>query len=94
MSLTPADRAALKRLVDERKRRRTPQPTLPPAALTRRERQVLQAAAEGCQIKDTAERLGTAYNTVAKQRKSAMRKLGARTITHAVVLAGRERGAA
>jgi DNA-binding CsgD family transcriptional regulator len=58
--------------------------------LNRRERQVLQYAADGLTAEQTADTLGLATETVKTFRKLASRKLGARSITHAVALALRD----
>lgn len=56
--------------------------TLPP-----REHDVLVASAEGLTAKTTARRLGISPHTVRVYRDNAMRRLGAVTITQAVVIA-------
>jgi DNA-binding CsgD family transcriptional regulator len=58
--------------------------------LTPAELDVLQGAAEGETVEETAERTGRAVETIKSQRKSAMRRLNARSITHAVFLAYNE----
>lgn len=49
--------------------------------------QVIAAAAAGESAEDTALRLVLAYDTVRSQRKRAVHRLGARSMTHAVALA-------
>jgi RNA polymerase sigma factor (sigma-70 family) len=56
-------------------------------ALTPAELEVLEGAAQGETVEETAQRTGRAVETVKSQRKSAMRRLDARSITHAVFLA-------
>src|SRR5262245_50275313 len=58
--------------------------------LTPAELDVLQGAAEGETVEETAKRTGRAVETIRSQRKSAMRRLNARSITHAVFLAYNE----
>jgi DNA-binding CsgD family transcriptional regulator len=57
--------------------------------LTRRERQVLQAAAFGLGVKETAARLGIGAETVKTHRRSAIMVCDARNTTHAVAIAWR-----
>jgi RNA polymerase sigma factor (sigma-70 family) len=59
-------------------------------ALTPAELDVLQGAAQGETVEETAQRTGRAVETIKSQRKSAMRRLNARSITHAVFLAYNE----
>lgn len=54
--------------------------------LSPRERQILRAAAEGETSRETADRLDIGYEAVKAIRKSVLRKLGARTIAHAVAV--------
>ena len=56
-------------------------------ALTRREQEVLQLAAEGLSIRETAGRLHLSPQTVKFHRTSVIQKMGVRNITHAVALA-------
>ena len=58
--------------------------------LTPAELDVLQGAAQGETVEETAQRTGRAVETIKSQRKSAMRRLNARSITHAVFLAYNE----
>lgn len=70
---------------------------LVPEGLTGRERDVLACAARGLSVNETAEELGLSWNTVRHHRKNAIAELGARDLTHAVViflLEGREDGLA
>ena len=57
--------------------------------LTSREIQVLWHAAKGDTVPETALEMRLAPGTVKNQRQAAMRKLKARTITHAVAIAMR-----
>lgn len=59
----------------------------PRIELTPREREVLTHAAAGHSAPATAQRMFRALETVRRQRKSAMAKLGAQTITQAVARA-------
>lgn len=54
------------------------------SSLAPREVQVLQRAAEGDTVRDTADMLGTSYWTVQTQRQIILEKLGVGTIAHAV----------
>ena len=56
-------------------------------ALSRREREVLRHAAGGLTATGTARRLHRSVETVRRQRKSAMNKLSAHTVTQAVARA-------
>jgi two-component system sensor histidine kinase UhpB len=58
--------------------------------LTRREREVLGLFAQGLTSAETAERLGVGTETVQTHVRRALRKLGARSRTHAVAVALRE----
>jgi RNA polymerase sigma factor (sigma-70 family) len=58
--------------------------------LTPAELEVLQGAADGETVEETAKRTGRAVETIRSQRKSAMRRLNARSITQAVFLAYNE----
>ena len=58
-----------------------------PIALSRRECEVLHHAADGLSVTETARLLHRAAETVRRQRKSAISKLAARTITQAVARA-------
>ncbi|WP_405930351.1 LuxR C-terminal-related transcriptional regulator [Streptomyces sp. NBC_00827] len=55
--------------------------------LTPSELKVIAAAAAGESAEDTSLRLVVAYDTVRTQRKRAVHRLGARSMTHAVALA-------
>lgn len=54
--------------------------------LSERETQVLQHAARGFQIKETARKLDIAPDTVKDRQKSLRAKLGARNIAQAVAI--------
>lgn len=56
----------------------------PAAALTPREREIVQLLAEGLANKDVAGKLGISVKTVETHRSSVMRKLGLRSITDLV----------
>ena len=58
-----------------------------PGALTPREIQILRRIADGRDLREIAEELGTTPGTVKNQLSSCFRKLGARDRTHAVMLA-------
>lgn len=55
--------------------------------LTEREREVLEGAALGETARETGDRLYLGAETVRAHRKHALYKLGARSLTRAVVLA-------
>jgi DNA-binding NarL/FixJ family response regulator len=55
--------------------------------LSMREREVLQLVAHGASIEDAGERLSLSSETVRTHIRNAMRKLGAHTRAHAIVLA-------
>jgi len=57
------------------------------SALTVRERDVLQRAALGESYREIARTWGTGVQAVKSRARSAMRRLGARSIAHAVHLA-------
>ncbi|MCG6493410.1 helix-turn-helix domain-containing protein [Kitasatospora sp. A2-31] len=61
----------------------------PGQALTRVEIEALALAADGYTSEQTARRLGISREAVLTRTASARRKLGARSTTHAVVLAHR-----
>jgi len=61
-----------------------------PAALTPREREVLQLLAEGNQPKQIAARLNVSVKTVSSHRRSVMQKVGARSLADLVKYALRE----
>jgi DNA-binding NarL/FixJ family response regulator len=54
--------------------------------LTPSERLVLDAAAAGLSVQETADKLGIGKETVRDQRKTTLRRLGARNMTHAVAI--------
>lgn len=56
-------------------------------ALTSIEKRVVAEASRGCGIKETATGLGRSVDTVKQHRSSAIRKLEARSMTHAVAIA-------
>lgn len=60
------------------------------AALTRRELEVLGAAADGLTYVETSIRLGIGETTVKHYSQTLRAKLGAHTITHAVFIACRK----
>jgi DNA-binding CsgD family transcriptional regulator len=64
----------------------TPLPRTP-NRLTRREREILALIAQGLTSAEAADELVVAEDTVRTHVRNAMRKLQARTRTHAVVLA-------
>ena len=72
---------------------RTPVETTPatetPPPLSPRQRQVLTLVAEGATNRGIAGRLGVTKDVVDNYLAAAMRRLGARNRTHAVVLAWR-----
>jgi FixJ family two-component response regulator len=55
-------------------------------SLSPRERQVLEALAEGRTMKGIAEELGLSVRTVEVHRVRAFRRLGVRNLSHAIVL--------
>jgi DNA-binding CsgD family transcriptional regulator len=57
------------------------------ATLTDRERDVLEALAEGRATEEVAERLHVSPHTVRSRVKTVLRKLGARNREHAVAIA-------
>jgi DNA-binding CsgD family transcriptional regulator len=57
------------------------------AALTRREREVLERLAEGHATEEVAQLLHVSPHTVRSRVKSLLRKLGARNREHAVAIA-------
>lgn len=59
-------------------------------AVTRRQRDVLEAAAEGLTAAETARRIFVSVETVRTYRKQAMAALNARNMTHAVAIGLRE----
>ncbi|MEU8920368.1 LuxR C-terminal-related transcriptional regulator [Kitasatospora sp. NPDC048545] len=59
----------------------------PGQALTRAEIDTLRLAADGCTINQTAHSLNITRAAVVNRTQSARTKLGARSTTHAVVLA-------
>lgn len=63
---------------------------IPPAPLSRRERDVLQLLAQGLKSKEIAARLGLATNTIDTHRKTVMDKLGLRSIAELTKYAVRE----
>ena len=67
-----------------------PAPSPPLAGLRAREREVLQALAEGLSVAEVAERLVLSPHTVRSHLKTAMRKLGAHSTMEAVMFAARE----
>lgn len=60
-----------------------------PAVLTPREREVVQAIAEGLSNKEIARRLGISVKTVETHRSALMRKIGAHTVAEIVRYAAR-----
>jgi DNA-binding NarL/FixJ family response regulator len=60
-----------------------------PNALTPREREVVQAIAEGLSNKEIARRLGISVKTVETHRGALMRKIGAHTVAEVVRYAAR-----
>jgi DNA-binding CsgD family transcriptional regulator len=60
------------------------------SALTNREIQTLAAAAEGYDVKTTAEQFGVSPETVKSFRERMRKKLRARNTAHAVALGLRE----
>lgn len=54
--------------------------------LTPRELEILQLAAEGDSMVETAEHIDLAYETVKGYRKRIVAKLAARNITHAAII--------
>jgi DNA-binding NarL/FixJ family response regulator len=54
--------------------------------LTPSERLVLDAAASGLSVQETADKLKIGTETVRGQRKMTLRRLGARNMTHAVAI--------
>ena len=67
------------------------EPTLPSAALTSREREVLQLLAEGQSTKEVAATLDIGIKTAEAHRANLMRKLGIRSISELVRYAIRNR---
>jgi DNA-binding NarL/FixJ family response regulator len=67
--------------------RPAPRPRAAPSSPTTRERQVLQALAEGLSTDEVAERMVISHHTVRSHLKAAMAKLEARTKLEAVVSA-------
>jgi DNA-binding CsgD family transcriptional regulator len=65
--------------------------TLLPFGLTQTELTVLQAAAQGLTVPETARQLHKGAETVKTQRNKIILKIGARNMTHAVCIAA-ERG--
>jgi DNA-binding NarL/FixJ family response regulator len=65
-------------------------PRPPPPQLTNRELEVLRGAANGETAKETAARLGKSFETIKDHRKSAIRRLGARSIAQAIFIAYEE----
>ena len=63
----------------------------PKPVLSRREREVLGWIAQGKTARETSEVLSIAERTVEAHVNSAMRKLKAKTRTHAVAIALRDR---
>jgi DNA-binding NarL/FixJ family response regulator len=80
----PRDRA---RARNERVPRADRQPPPDDAVVSAREREVLLLLAEGCTNADISTRLYLSQETVKSHVRNIMLKLGARTRTHAVVLA-------
>jgi DNA-binding CsgD family transcriptional regulator len=66
---------------------REPGPPARSAALTRREREVLERLAEGRAAEEVAELLHVSPHTVRSRIKSLLRKLEARNREHAVAIA-------
>lgn len=58
-----------------------------PSALTKRERQVIHGMGRGFSSKEIARTLGISHRTVDLYRASAIRKLGAQSSAHAVLIA-------
>jgi RNA polymerase sigma factor (sigma-70 family) len=86
--------AQRERLADALARRDAGQPVQPkpppPPQLTNRELEVLRGAANGETTKETAARLGKSFETIKDHRKSAIRRLGARSIAQAIFIAYEE----
>jgi len=80
--------AVSKRVVDEYVRR-TSGAHDPLAALTPRQREILQLVAEGHTSKDIARRLGLSYRTVETHRNQLMKRLGVTDLTGLVRFAMR-----
>ena len=57
------------------------------AALSPREREVLELLARGCRVRQAAHELGLSPETVQTHIRNAMRKLNARTRVQAVAIA-------
>ena len=64
-----------------------PVPTVPLDELSPVEREVLDAAARGLTVPETAVALGKGAETIKSQRNRVILKLGARNMTHAVCMA-------
>ena len=62
-------------------------------ALSPRQRQVLELLSDGYTSRQTAERLGMAYETFRTHRQDVLRRMKAHTITEACVKYERERAA-
>lgn len=63
----------------------------PDLALSRREREILEALGHGLRDKEIAARLGISIETVRTHVRNAVRTLGAHTREHAVALLSRYR---
>lgn len=61
--------------------------TTPHGSLTVCEAEALRMAAHGFGVAESARLLSKGYETVRRQRATAIRRLEARTLTHAVYLA-------
>lgn len=80
--------AVSKRVVDDYVSRTSGSPD-PLAALTPRQREILQLVAEGHTSKDIAQRLGLSYRTVEAHRNQVMKRLDVRDVTGLVRFAVR-----
>lgn len=90
--LDPKERDELRAKIDAAVRERNLAPTeeiaeRSPELLTPMQVEALRGAANGETMKDTAARTRKSVQTVKEQRGQAKRRLGAKTITHAVALA-------
>jgi DNA-binding NarL/FixJ family response regulator len=77
------------RVVDDYVSRRTSGAADPLAALTPRQREILQLVAEGHTSKDIARSLGLSYRTVETHRNQLMKRLGINDLTGLVRFAVR-----